>query len=305
MSEMRICFLGTGGGMPSKKRGLPSIAVRLKKSLLIFDCGEGTQRQLMLAGLGMKPNIHVFITHLHGDHVLGLPGLLFTWSMNGRTSEVQVHGPPGIARFLKSVMMPQLGRLGFEVRVDELHPNTSTKIEDVAVSCFSTEHTSYSYGYVVEEGMRPGKMRVEFLESLGLPKGPLWGMLQRGNPVMYNNRVIMPEEALEPPRPGRKLVYTGDTRPCSSVVEASLKADVLIHDSTFDDSMLEKAVEEGHSTASEAAKVALRAGVKRLYLFHISPRYEDEGVLLNQARRVFPECYVAQDLEVYSVPFTR
>ncbi|MCS7129317.1 MAG: ribonuclease Z [Candidatus Caldarchaeum sp.] len=302
---MRLCFLGTGGGMPSTNRGLPAVAVRIRKSLILFDCGEGTQRQLIRSGLGTKPNIHIFITHLHGDHVLGIPGLLFTLSMNGRTDVVNVHGPPSTARFLKAVMMPQLGKLGFEVKVNELPPNTSVRVDNVTVSNFPTEHTSLSYGYVMQEDTRPGKMREDLLDSLGVPRGPLWGMLQRGKPIEFNNRVIRPEEAMGPPRPGRKVVYTGDTRPCVNVVEAAVKADVLIHDSTFDDSLREKAVEEGHSTASEAAETAMRAGVKRLYLFHISPRYDDASLLLNQARRLFAESYVAEDLETYSVPFTQ
>ncbi|MCS6770335.1 MAG: ribonuclease Z [Candidatus Caldarchaeum sp.] len=302
---MKLCFLGTGGGMPSTNRGLPAVAVRLRKSLILFDCGEGTQRQLIRSGLGTKPNIHIFITHLHGDHVLGIPGLLFTLSMNGRTDVVNVHGPPSTARFLEAVMMPQLGKLGFEVKVNELTANTSVRVDNVTVSNFPTEHTSLSYGYVMQEDTRPGKMREDLLDSLGVPRGPLWGMLQRGKPIEFNNRVIKPEEARGPPRPGRKVVYTGDTRPCVNVVEAAVKADVLIHDSTFDDSLREKAVEEGHSTASEAAETAMRAGVKRLYLFHISPRYDDAALLLTQARRLFAESYVAEDLETYSVPFTQ
>ncbi|MEM2236876.1 MAG: ribonuclease Z [Candidatus Caldarchaeum sp.] len=302
---MRICFLGTGGGMPSKKRGLPSIAVRLKSSLILFDCGEGTQRQLIHAGLGMKPNLHIFITHLHGDHVLGLPGLLFTLSMNGRSEDVNVNGPPGIAGFLKAVMIPQLGKLGFRVKVREINPGEAVNVDEVTVTCFRTEHTALSFGYVLQEAPRPGRMREEFLDSLGVPRGPLWGMLQKGRPITFNNRLITPEEAMDPPRPGRKIVYTGDTRPCKNVLEAARKADVLIHDSTFDNSLKNKAVEEGHSTASEAAETALNAGVRRLYLFHISPRYEDTEVLLREARMVFPESYVAEDLDYYIVPFTR
>jgi ribonuclease Z len=303
MSEMRITFLGTGGGMPSKKRNLPAIAVRTSNALTILDCGEGTQRQMIYAGLGMKEEIHVFVTHLHGDHVLGIPGLLFTLSMNMRKNDVFVHGPEGISDFLKAVLRPQLGVLGFRVVVDEIGPGDRVRVGNLTVEAFKTDHTHNSQGYVIEEDPRPGRMREDYLEKLGVPRGPLWGMLQRGKPIEFAGRKITPEEAVGPPRPGRKVVYTGDTRPSETILEAAEGADVLIHDATFDSRLADKALEEKHSTALEAAKTAAAAQVRRLYLFHISPRYEDASILLNEAREVFPESYVAEDLESYAVPF--
>ncbi|MCS6784011.1 MAG: ribonuclease Z [Candidatus Caldarchaeum sp.] len=300
---MRIVFLGTSGGMPTKKRGLPSIAVRLRSSLLLLDCGEGTQRQFINAGIGTKPSFHIFLTHLHGDHVLGVPGLLFTLSMNGRKQDVHVYGPPNTADFLKAVLRPHLGALTFKTIVNEMEPGDSVKIDNVTVSCFKTDHTAFSLGYVLKEDDRPGRMKTEFLDSLKVPRGPLWGKLQRGTAVEFGGRVITPDEAVEPPRPGRKIVYTGDTRPCESVVENSRGADVLIHDSTFEASLRQKAFEEGHSTAEDAAKNAAKAAVKRLYLFHISPRYEETDSLLIEARSIFPESYIAEDLHSYSVPY--
>ncbi|MDW8083865.1 MAG: ribonuclease Z [Candidatus Caldarchaeum sp.] len=300
---MKLVFLGTSGGMPTKKRGLPAIAIRLKSSLLLLDCGEGTQRQFINAGIGTKPSFHIFLTHLHGDHVLGLPGLLFTLSMNGRKEDVNIYGPPNTAEFLHAVMRPQLGMLTFKTVVKEMKPGDAVKIENATVSCFKTDHTSFSLGFVLKEDERPGRMRTEFLDSLKVPRGPLWGMLQKGSSIEFQGRVITPEEAMEPPRPGRKIVYTGDTRPCQQVVEESRGADVLIHDSTFDSTLRAKALEEGHSTAEDAAKTAVKAAVKRLYLFHISPRYEETDMLLLEARAVFPETYVAEDFLSYSVPF--
>lgn len=290
--------------MPTKLRGLPSIAVRLRSSLILLDCGEGTQRQLIRAGIGTKPGFHIFLSHLHGDHVLGLPGLLFTLSMNGRKEEVHVYGPPGTVEFMKAVMQPYLGTLNFKTLVKEIVPGESVKIDNVNVSSFKTDHTAYSLGYVLKEDERPGRMRQEFLDSLKVPRGPLWGMLQRGRSIEFRGRLITPEEAMEPPRPGRKVVYTGDTRPCESVLENSRGADVLIHDSTFDSKLRSKALAEGHSTAEDAAKTAAKAAVKRLYLFHISPRYDETDLLLIEARAVFPESYVAEDFTSYSIPLT-
>jgi len=303
LSEMRITFLGTGGGMPSKKRSLPAIALRTANALTIFDCGEGTQRQMLHAGLGMKHEIHIFITHLHGDHVLGIPGLLFTLSMNMRKNDVYVHGPSGISDILRGMLRPQLGVLGFRALVEEIGPGDTVRVDNLTVKAFKTDHTYNSLGYVVEEDPRPGKMREEYLDMLGVPRGPLWGMLQRGKTIEYAGRRITPEEALGPPRLGRRVVYTGDTKPSKTVLEAAEGADVLIHDATFDSGLAGKAHEEGHSTALEAAETAAAARVRRLYLFHISPRYDDVTILLNEARKVFPESYVAEDLESYVVPF--
>lgn len=302
MTEMRVVFLGTSGGMPTRRRGMPSVAIRMSKSILLMDCGEGTQRQFIFSGLGVKPGFHIFLTHLHGDHVLGVPGLLFTLSMNGREKEVNIYGPKNTATLVKALTLPYLGTLNFTINIHELSPTDTVHIDTVTVTAFKTDHTTNSLGYIVKEEDRPGKMRVDFLESLGVPRGPLWGQLQRGNSIKYGGRVITPEEALGPPRPGRKIVYTGDTRPCEEVVKAAQDADVLIHDATFDSSLREKAVEQGHSTAEDAAKTAAEASAKRLYLFHISPRYEDPEKLLIEARAIFPESYVAEDFETYLVP---
>ncbi|MEM0441038.1 MAG: ribonuclease Z [Candidatus Caldarchaeum sp.] len=302
MSEMRLVFLGTSGGMPTKKRGLPAVAVRMKSSLILFDCGEGTQRQFLQAGIGLKPGFHIFLSHLHGDHVLGIPGMLFTLSMNGRKEEVNIYGPHQTLDFLKAVLRPQFGSLSFKVIGHEMEPGDTVRIDNVTVSCFQTDHTTYSLGYVLKEDERPGKMRQEFLDSLGVPRGPLWGRLQRGESITFGGRVITPDEAMEPPKPGRKIVYTGDTRPCEAVVQASRQADVLIHDATFESKLRAKALEEGHSTAEDAAIAAAKASVRRLYLFHISPRYEETDLLLIEARAVFPESYVAEDFMIYVVP---
>lgn len=301
---MRIIFLGTGGGMPSRRRGLPAIAIKYAGSTLLFDCGESTQRQAMLAGLGFKKDFKIFLTHLHGDHVLGLPGLLYTMSMLDRNDPVEIYGPTGTKEVVKALLVTTGGTVGFPFKVTEVSEGTVYVSQEYKVEAIKTEHTTESLAYKLQEKERPGKMRVEYLESIGLPRGPLWGKLQRGHTIVYKGRTITPEEAVGPPRKGRVVVYTGDTRPTEKIVEFSRNADVLIHDATFSHELFERAKAEGHSTAKEAAEVAAAASVKRLYLFHISPRYDDEPErLLSEARSIFPQTYLSEDLMQFDVPY--
>lgn len=304
MTSMRIIFLGTGGGMPSKKRALPSVAVKFAGDVLLFDCGEGTQRQMMVAGVGFKRGFRIFVTHLHGDHVLGIPGLLYSMSMLDRDYSVEIYGPRGTEGVLEALIGTLHRDLGFEVKIIEVSPGLVAKTDEYSVYASRSDHGVESLAYRLQEKERPGKMRVDFLESIGLPRGPLWGRLQRGQQVTYKGMVIKPEEAVGSPRPGRSVVYTGDTKPCDSVVELARGADILIHDSTFDERLKDRAKEEGHSTSVQAASIAKQAKVKRLYLFHISPRYdEDPTPLLDQARRVFPMTELSYDLMQVDVPY--
>ncbi len=301
---MRIIFLGTGGGMPSRRRGLPAIAIKYAGSTLLFDCGESTQRQAMLAGLGFKRNFKIFLTHLHGDHVLGLPGLLYTMSMLGRNDSIEIYGPVGTKEVVKALLVTTCGATSFPLKIFEVDEGIVYTSQEYKVEAIKTVHSVYSLAYKLQEKERPGKMRVEYLESIGLPRGPLWGKLQRGCTVVYKGSKITPEEAVGPPRKGRIVVYTGDTRPTDRIVEFSINADVLIHDATFSHELLERAKMEGHSTAKEAAETAAAAAVKRLYLFHISPRYDnDPERLLSEARSIFPQTYLSEDLMQYDVPY--
>jgi len=303
LSVMRLTFLGTGGGIPSVRRGLPSIAVNFSGELILFDCGESTQRQMMRAGVGFKRKLTIFLTHLHGDHVLGLPGFLYTLSMLNRKDPVKVIGPKGTIEFVDSLLSLKIGRIGFDVYVSEVSEGLIYESREYVVEAVEADHTVPALAYRLREKDRPGKMNVEYLERIGLPRGPLWGRLQRGEEVEFRGRVIRPEEAVGPPRPGRRIVYTGDTRPSQKIVEFARGADVLIHDATLGPEFEEEAAEDGHSTVNQAAEVALKAGVKRLYLFHISPRYEgNEDALLLEARKIFPESYLAEDLLKYEVP---
>ncbi len=303
MTVMRVTFLGTGGGIPSISRSLPSVAVTYSGELILFDCGEGTQRQMMRAGTGFRQKLTILLTHLHGDHIFGLPGLVYTLSMLDRRHPLKIIGPRGTKDFVEGLLSIRFGRLSYEIEVKEIDGGVAYESRAFLVEATDASHTVKSLAYRFRERDRPGRMMVEILEELGVPRGPLWGRLQRGEPIEFSGRVIRPEEVVGPPRRGRIIVYTGDTRPSDKIVEFSRGADVLIHDATFGSELEGDAVKEGHSTARQAAEVALRAGVKRLYLFHISPRYEgDEEKLLIEARQVFPNTYLAEDLLSIEVP---
>jgi len=225
-------------------------------------------------------------------------------SILGREASVDIYGPAGIAEFLEAVLDVGLGSVSFPVNVHIINPSSVIERGRLKIGCVRADHGAESYCYVIQEAERPGKMNVEYLERLGLPRGPLWGRLQRGQPVKFRDMTISPNDAVGPPRPGRKIVYTGDTRPSQAIVEAAKEADVLIHDSTFDESLRERAREEGHSTARQAAEVAANARVRTLFLFHISARYEDNPeLLLGEARSVFPNTYIAEDLSSYLIPY--
>ena len=306
MTTMRLTFLGTGGGVPSASRALPSIAINFSGELILFDCGESTQRQMMRAGVGFKRKLTIFLTHLHGDHVLGIPGLLYTLSMLDRKDPLRIIGPKGTIEFLRGVLSLKVGAINFPIEAVDVEEGLVYESKEYVVEAVRSEHTVPTLTYMLREKDRPGKMKVEYLESVGLPRGPLWGRLQRGEPVEWGGRVIKPEEAVGPPRPGRKIVYTGDTRPSQRVAEFARGADILIHDATFGSEFEEEAAEQGHSTAAQAARIAAEAGVSRLYLFHVSPRYEGrEEELLIEAREIFRESYLAEDLQSYEVPLRK
>ncbi|MEN2974290.1 MAG: ribonuclease Z [Candidatus Caldarchaeales archaeon] len=305
MSTLKLTFLGTGGGTPSISRGLPSISINFSGELILLDCGESTQRQMMKAGVGFKSKFTIFLTHLHGDHVLGLPGLLYTLSMLDRSDPIIIYGPKGIEEFVEMFKITRYGKIKFEVEVRRVREGIIHESKDYVVEAIKSNHTLESFCYMFREKDRVGKVNVEYLESIGLPRGPLWGKLQKGEKVEWMGREIKPQEAVGPPRPGRKIVYTGDTVPEDRIVDFARGADVLIHDSTFDSSFEKEAAEQGHSTSVQAAEIARRAGVKRLYLFHISPRYErNPDKLLREAIKIFPETYLAEDLLSYLVPYS-
>ncbi len=302
--SLRVLFLGTSASVPTLRRSLPAIAIKREGELILLDCGEGTQRQMIKAKVGFNRETKIFITHMHGDHMLGLPGIIQTMSLLDRSRPLYIYGPEGIRDFIEAIRETVRFSLRFRIEVQEvMSEGVIYDCNDYEVRAGWSEHTVPTVAYALIEKQRPGRFNPERALSLGVPKGPLWSRLQHGSAVkLPDGRIVKPEDVLGPPRRGRKIVYTGDTRPSRGIIELAKGADVLIHDATFADDLAERAREDMHSTASEAASVAKEAGVKLLVLTHISARYEDTDILLEEARRVFPNVLVAEDFMSLDVP---
>jgi ribonuclease Z len=301
---MRVTFLGTGGGVPTSKRNLLSIAVRRENELLLFDVGEGTQRQMIFARVGCRRNMKVFITHMHGDHILGLPGLIQTMSMLDRGTSLDVYGPQGIVEFVDFIVNSFHFDLTFQINTHEVGEGTIYEGKDYSICAAWGDHVIPNLAYALVEKKRMGRFYPEKALKLGVPKGSLWFRLQHGEDVQLpDGRVIQSSEVTGPKRAGRKIVYSGDTKSSEDIIKLSQGADLLIHEATLDDDYAERASKEGHSTSSQAAMVAKKAGVKKLILTHISARYiDDVSIMVEQARKIFPETYIAEDLMSIEVP---
>lgn len=301
---LHIIFLGTGGSLPTRNRNPSAVIVNLKGELLLFDCGEGTQQQMMRAKTGMMSLSSIFVSHFHADHFLGIPGLIQTMSFLGRKEPLTIYGPEGTKEFTEVFKVLGYCNLKYEVRGVELSPGDIVEGKNYVVRALKTEHSTPSLGYSLIENPRPGRFNREKAVELGVLPGPLFAKLQKGNPVEVNGKLVKPEEVVGAPRPGRTVVYSGDTRPCEAVLEASRDADVLIHDGSFADEMAGWAEESMHSTAGEVASLAKEAGVRQLVLTHISSRYTDDvGPILNDSRKVFENVIVAEDLMELEVPY--
>lgn len=304
--SLQVTFLGTSGAVPTTDRNPSAVFCRRAGDAMLFDAGEGTQRQMMRFGTGFDVD-RVFLTHLHGDHVLGLPGLVQTWDFNEREDPVTVYTPRGTGREIRDLVYAIGADPSYGVDVVEVGANeTIVDGEEYEVRTVATDHRTRSVGYALVEADRKGRFDREKAEELGVPVGPKFATLHEGTPVeLEDGTVVEPEAVVGPPRPGRTLVYTGDTRPVEAVVEAARNADLLIHDATFADSAAERARQTGHSTAREAGEVAERAGVDRLALTHISSRYAgDTGVLKAAAQEVFAgRVLVARDGDDIEIPY--
>ncbi len=301
---LSLTFLGTGAACPTVDRNVTSHAVHREGEMLLFDCGEGTQRQMMRYGVGFSFR-DVFFTHYHSDHILGLPGLVRTMGLLDRTEPVTCYGPKGAQRVLGALLGVGVERNKFPIEIIEVQPGDRFDRGGYDIAVFPTDHRPGSVGFALAEHPRLGRFDPDRARELGIPEGPLWGRIHRGESVsLPDGRSFGPGELVGAPRPGRTLVLTGDTRPCDPVREASRGADLLVHDATFGQDEQDRARETGHSTAWEAAQVARDAGVARLALTHISARYSREAPeLLAEAQALFPAALVARDGLTIELPF--
>lgn len=293
---LRVTFLGTGGTLPTPNRNPSAILINREGELMLFDCGEGAQQQMMRAKTGMKIS-SIFITHFHADHFLGIPGLIQTMSFNGRSEPLDIYGPKWTKQFVNLLIDLGYYNLGFAINAHELEEGEVIDKGDYSVKAIATDHGIPSLGYSLEEKKRAGRFDREKAIELGVPVGPLFSRLQKGEAVTVQGRKVLPAQVMGEPRPGRKIVYSGDTRPCETIVKASKDADLLIHDGTLAEELKDWAVETKHSTAKEAALLAKKAKVKQLVLTHISSRYsEGTEPLLREAREVFEDVRIAEEL---------
>ena len=300
--ELDVVFLGTSGSMPTAKRALSATLVRRGGDRLLFDCAEGTQRQLLRSDVGLVELEEIFLTHYHADHYLGLPGMLKTFALRGREVPLTIYGPKGLEE-LFGTLKRIFGRLTYPVSTVAAEPDARLERDGYAVVPFKVEHGVTAIGYAIVEDPRPGRFDVDEATRLGVPDGRERGLLQRGESVtLVGGRVVAPSDVLGEARAGRKVVLTGDTAPAASVVDAAAGADLLVHEATFLADERERARETGHSTAGEAALVAREAGVKLLALTHVSTRYFGHQVV-EEATELFPATVVPRDFDLVTIPF--
>lgn len=301
---MKITFLGTAASIPTKKRNLSAIALEYLGELFLFDCGEGTLRQMMISDINFMNINHIFITHMHADHILGIGGLIQSMDFLERKKVLNIHGGFGIKEVMNKILSTGNFILdSFELKVHELNPEETVMALDekkYAVKCFKTLHSKGSLGYVFEEKEKRKFLKEKALK-LGIPEGPLYSKLQDGETIKTGGKTITPEDVLEKPQKGRKIVYTGDTIPCREIIEASKDCDLLIHDSTYSEADKELIKDHGHSTAEEAAKTAKKANAKKLYLTHISQRYANKEPLEKEAQSIFKNSYIAEDFTTIKI----
>jgi ribonuclease Z len=294
--DLSLFFAGTAGSVPTARRGLPAALLRRGGDRLLFDCGEGTQRQL-LRTVGLPDVQAVFLTHHHADHWLGLPGMLKSFDLRDRDAPLTVYGPPGTGDLMRAMRLVY-GRLGYPFAVVELEAGETVRYDGYEVGAFNVRHRSHAFGYAIVEDARPGRFDAELATELGVPFGPDFGRLQRGETV----NGVRPEQVVGPERPGRKIVLSGDTAPCDMVRFAAHEADLLVHEATFTEEERERAMQTGHSTARQAAEIAREADVRMLALTHVSTRYGG-GEIRDEARAVFERTVVPRDFDAIEVPF--
>jgi ribonuclease Z len=295
--EFSVFFAGTGGSVPTQRRGLPALLIRRGGDRILVDCGEGTQRQL-LRSIGLTDVDEIFITHLHADHWLGLPGMLKTFDMRGRETPLYLHGPRGLKDLVEGIMR-YAGATNYDLFVVELEDSEVLERDGYEIESVAVSHRGPALAYVFHEYDRPGVFDPDKAREAGLTEGPDFGRVQRGETV----NGVSSDQVMGPTRPGRKLTISGDTRPCDALRQAAHKSDVLIHEATFAIEEAERAHQTGHSTASQAAGVATTAEVKLLALNHLSIRYP-VSVLRDEAREIFPNTVLPRDFDTIEIPYT-
>jgi ribonuclease Z len=298
--DLSAIFLGTGGSVPSARRSTASVMLARGGQRLLFDCGEGTQRQLQRS-LGLTQVDEIYLTHFHADHILGLPGLLKTYDLTAREEPLTIYGPRGLRDLFKTLGR-LVGRTDYGIDLVEIDPGEAVHHEGAEVQAFAVEHSVRANGYVLVEEKRPGRFDPEAAKALGVPEGPDFAALQRGEEVAGHDGPVRPTDVMGPSRPGRIVAITGDTAPCHSTVSAAADADLLIHDASFSEEEAQRAADTGHSTVGQAAAVAQEAHVKLLALVHISSRYH-VGAALDEAREVFDAVVAPRDFDVIEIPF--
>ena len=299
--DCSVLFLGTAASAPTARRGLPAYLVRRGGDRILIDCGEGTQRQLLRSGVGLVDVDEILITHCHADHFLGLPGMLKTFGLRGREAPLRLYGPAGL-RALTTTLGAVFGRLPYELELTEVRPGDELGRDGYRIVPFATDHSVPSVGYALVEDERPGQFDVAAARGLGVPEGPLFGRLQHGETVaLESGATVSAAEVVGPARPGRRMVFSGDTRPCRTLFDAAMAADLLVHEATFLDEERDRAAETGHTTALQAGQIARDAGVRMLALTHISTRYVGREIAAEAAAE-FAGAVVPRDFDTIELP---
>jgi ribonuclease Z len=298
--DLSAIFLGTGASVPSARRSTASVMLVRGGRRMMFDCGEGTQRQLQRS-LGLTQVDEIFLTHFHADHILGLPGLLKTYDLTAREEPLTIYGPRGLHDLFKALGR-LIGRTDYDLDLVEMEPGDAVRHDGAKVQAFAVEHSVRAHGYALIEEERPGRFDPDEAQRLGVAEGPAFAALQRGEEVDGDAGPVRPDEVMGKSRPGRTIALTGDTAPCHSTVQAAADAELLIHDASFSEEEVQRAADTGHSTVGQAASVAREAHVKMLALVHISSRYH-VGTVLDEAREVFEPSFAPRDFDLIEIPF--
>jgi len=298
MTQLSIIFLGTGGSWPTVKRNVSSVALKRAGEIILFDCGEGTQRQFQKSSLSYMQISKIFITHFHGDHFLGLPGLIQTMQLNDRDVPLHIYGPKGMNYLLEQILSLGYFKPNYPIVSHVVDEGDILDFEGYKINVLNVKHGIPALAYSLVENIRPGKFDKPKALSIGIPEGPLFSKLQKGETItLKNGKKITSKMILGPSRKGRKIVFSGDTKPIKEMVDFAKDADILIHEATFESELKDIAGEYGHTTAYQAAEIAKKANVEKLFLLHISPRYMDHKLIEEDARKIFKNSFVPKDFE--------